>query len=381
MDDKAGLAPETRAAQAVGQIDTATGGVTPAMHPSTTYIRDKNYQLPEGGFEYGRDDNPTHAVAEKILCDLEGAADAMLFGSGMAAATTVIQTLEPGVHLVAPKVMYWGLRGWLTEFCGQWGIELDQFDAADNDSLAGVVKKGKTRLVWIESPSNPTWDVTDISKAADLAHDAGALLAVDSTVATPVHTQPISLGADIVMHSATKYLNGHCDAMAGVVLTAQKDETWEKMQGIRVHAGALLGTLEAWLLQRSLRTLFLRVRYASASALAIASHFNGHPNLSAVLYPGLPDHPGHDIAKRQMAGGFGGMLSIRVNPGYDDPLNVVSRCKLFKPATSLGGVESLIEHRATIEGEDSPVPKDLLRLSIGLEATDDLIADLEQALS
>ena len=381
MGKKNALTAETRTVQALGQIEESTGGISPAIYPSTTYVRDGNYELRNPDHSYGRDENPTYDVAENILRDLEGAADSLLFSSGMAAAMAVIQSMEPGDHIVAPNVMYWGLRNWLTRFCAQWGITLDLFESSNPNALAATVRSGETKLVWIESPCNPTWDIIDIAVAADIAHEAGARLAVDSTVATPVLTQPIRLGADIVTHSATKYLNGHCDVVAGVTLTAKDDEFWGRVREVRLHAGAILGTLEAWLLQRSLRTLFLRVHKASDSALAIAQHFSGHPNLSAVLYPGLPDHPGHDVACRQMNGGFGGMLSIRVRSDYDDPLNVVKRCKLFKPATSLGGTESLIEHRYSIEGENSPIPKDLLRLSIGLESVGDLITDLEQALS
>ena len=232
----------------------------------------------------------------------------------------------------------------------------------------------------METPCNPTWVIIDIAAAAEVAHDIGAHLAVDSTVATPVLTQPIRHGADIVVHSATKYLNGHCDVVAGAVLCAEEDDLWQRIHEIRTQAGAIPGSLESWLLQRSMRTLFLRVRKASESAMAIAEHFEGHRNLKAVNYPGLPSHPGHEIARRQMDGGFGGMLSIRVRGGAAEPLNVVKRCKVFTRATSLGGVESLIEHRYSIEGKDSPIPKDLLRLSVGIEAVEDLIADLEQAL-
>lgn len=381
MGKKNALTAETRTVQALGQIEESTGGISPAIYPSTTYVRDDNYELRNPDHSYGRDENPTYDVAENILRDLEGAADSLLFSSGMAAAMAVIQSMEPGDHIVAPNVMYWGLRNWLTRFCAQWGIALDLFESSNPNALAATVRSGETKLVWIESPCNPTWDIIDIAVAADIAHEAGARLAVDSTVATPVLTRPIRLGADIVTHSATKYLNGHCDVVAGVTLTAKDDEFWGRVREVRLHAGAILGTLEAWLLQRSLRTLFLRVHKASDSALTIAQHFSGHPNLSAVLYPGLPDHPGHDVACRQMNGGFGGMLSIRVRSDYDDPLNVVKRCKLFKPATSLGGTESLIEHRYSIEGENSPIPKDLLRLSIGLESVGDLITDLEQALN
>jgi cystathionine gamma-synthase len=222
--------------------------------------------------------------------------------------------------------------------------------------------------------------VIDISAASEIAHGAGAWLAVDSTVPTPVLTQPIKHGADIVVHSATKYLNGHCDIIAGALVTAKEDELWERVCEIRTEAGAILGSFEAWLLQRGMRTLFLRVQKSCESALALAEYFEGHANVEAVIYPGLPSHPGHEIARRQMDDGFGGMLSIQVKGGAESALNVVKRCKVFTRATSLGGVESLIEHRYSIEGERSPIPKDWLRLSIGIESVDDLIADLEQAL-
>jgi cystathionine gamma-synthase len=308
----------------------------------------------------------------------------------------VVQSLQPGDRIVAPKVMYWGLRNWLIKFCDKWGLRLDLFDTADPDALAKTVGKSKAKLVWIETPCNPTWDVIDIAASAEIAHGIGAWLVVDSTVPTPVLTQPIKHGADIVVHSATKYLNGHCDVVAGAVVTAREDELWERICAvvtaredelwericqIRTQAGAILGSFEAWLLQRGMRTLFLRVRKASESALAIARHFEGHASLKAVLYPGLPDHPGHEIARRQMDGGFGGMLSLRIKGDQDTALAIVKRCKVFTRATSLGGVESLIEHRYSIEGAQSPIPKDLIRLSIGIESVDDLIADLEQALA
>jgi len=381
MDKEQNLSPETISAQALRQIDTATGGITPAIHPSSTFLRDENYQLVNAQHSYGRDENPGYAVAEKVLAELEGAPAALLFSSGMAAAMAVVQSLRPGDQIVAPKVMYWGLRNWLIKFCDNWGLGLDLFDAADPDALANTVRKGKTKLVWIETPCNPTWDVIDIAAAAEIAHAAGALLAADSTVSTPVLTQPIKHGADIVMHSATKYLNGHCDIIAGALVTAREDEFWERVCEVRTESGAILGSLEAWLLQRGMRTLFLRVRKACESAQTLAEHFQGRAQIEAVIYPGLPSHPGHEIARRQMDGGFGGMLSLHVKGGAEGALNAVKRCKVFTRATSLGGVESLIEHRYTIEGERSPIPKDWLRLSIGIESVGDLIADLEQALN
>ena len=375
------LAPETLNAQALRQIESTTGGLTPGIFPSTTYVRDGDYELIDPGHSYGRDENPGYVVAENVLAELEGGAAGRLFSSGMSAAMAIVQTLSPGDRIVAPKIMYWALRKWLVAFCDQWGIGLELFDPADPDALVRAVERANTELLWVESPCNPTWDVIDIAAAAEVAKAAGATLVVDSTVPTPVLTQPIRHGADLVVHSATKYLNGHCDVVAGAVVTAREDDLWERIGQIRIHGGAILGSFEAWLLQRGMRTLFLRVHRASESALAIARHFEGHPALKAVLYPGLPSHPGHAIAKRQMNGGFSGMLSLRVKGAAEDALDVVKRCRVFTRATSLGGVESLIEHRCSIEGERSPIPRDLLRLSIGIESVDDLIADLEHALA
>jgi cystathionine gamma-synthase len=243
------------------------------------------------------------------------------------------------------------------------------------------MRPGKTRLVWIETPANPTWLVTDIAAAATIAHQAGAKLAVDNTAASPVLTRPIEHGADIVMHSATKYLNGHSDVLAGALVTSRDDEFWKRVKAVRTMGGAVLGPFEAWLLLRGMRTLYLRVRQQSQSALTIARHFKDHPKLLRVCYPGLPDDPGHAVAKRQMQGGYGGMLSLRFKGGAAAALAFVARLELFVRATSLGGVESLIEHRGTVEGPDSPTPQDLLRVSVGIEHVDDLIADLEQGFA
>jgi cystathionine gamma-synthase len=375
------LSPETLNAQALHHVDAATGAVSPGIQPSTTFVRDENYQLLNARHSYGRAENPGYDVVENVLAELEGGASALLFSSGTAAAMAVVQTLKPGDRIVAPKIMYWGLRNWLVKFCDHWGLKLDLFDAADPDALASTVESGETKLVWIETPSNPSWDVIDISAAAKIAHGAGARLAVDSTVATPVLTQPIKHGADLVVHSATKYLNGHCDVVAGAIVTAKEDEIWGCIRELRTDNGAILGSFEAFLLQRGMRTLFLRVRKSCESALVLARHFEGHSSIGAVIYPGLPSHPGHEIARRQMDGGFGGMLCIQVKGDEEDALNVVKRCNVFTRATSFGGVESLIEHRYSIEGEGSPVPREWIRLSIGIECVDDLIADLELALS
>ena len=371
--------PETLAAQALGWDEPAFQGIVPPIYPSTTYARPPDSQGRHGRM-YTRDGNPGYDQAEALLNTLEGGAGCRLFSAGMAAASAVFQTLGPGDHVVAPEVIYHGVRTWLKQQGMRWGLKVDFVPNGDLEALAAAVRPGETKLVWLETPCNPMWDIADIAASAAIAHHAGARLAVDSTAASPVLTRPIELGADIVMHSATKYLNGHSDVLAGVLVTARDDDFWKAIGEYRHIAGAVLGPFEAWLLLRGMRTLYVRVRACSASALAIAGHFNGHPKVAAVLYPGLASHPGHDIAARQMRGGFGGMLSLRVNGGADEALAVSGACRLFKRATSLGGVESLVEHRAGIEPADSPVPPDLLRLSVGIEATDDLIADLERGL-
>jgi cystathionine gamma-synthase len=370
----------TRVAQALGAHDPMSGALVPPLYSATTYARDRNYDLP-GAWSYGRPDNPTVEAAEAVLRSIEGGAAALLFSSGMAAATAVFQALAPGDHVVAPRIMYWALRNWLTGSLQPWGVAVDLVDMTDLGAVAAAVRPGRTRVVWIETPANPTWAVTDIAGAAEIAHRAGAALAVDSTAATPVLTRPLEHGADLVMHSATKYLNGHSDVLAGVLVAARDDDFWQRLVRGRYEGGAVLGGFEAWLLLRGLRTLVLRVQQASRSAQAIAEHCLGHAGVAQVLYPGLGNDPGHAVARRQMRGGFGGMLSIRVAGGREAALAAAGRLRLFARATSLGGVESLVEHRASVEGPDSPVPADLLRLSVGIESASDLIADLDQALS
>ena len=378
MEDRA-LSPETLAAQGLGEADPVSGGLAPVINPSTNYE-----QQPDGSYRqdrvYTRADNPTSEHAERLLAALEGAAACALFGSGMAAATAVFQALLPGDHVLVSRVLYWGVRKWLAEFGLTWGLDVEFTDTTDLGVLASAIRPGRTRLLWAETPANPMWEITDLAAVCELAHAAGARVAVDNTVATPVLTRPLELGADLVVHSATKYLNGHSDVLAGAVLTARRDPFWERIRSWRRNAGAMPGPFEAWLLQRGMRTVFLRVHRASDSALAIATHFQHHPALKAVLYPGLPTHPGHQIAARQMHGGFGGMLSIRLAGGTGHATAVLRAVAVFKRATSLGGVESLIEHRRETEGPSSPVPADLLRLSVGIEAPGDLIADLEAAL-
>ena len=378
-DDKNDLHPSTRAAQGLGWIDETTRAVVPPLHFATTFIRDPDNEY-RSGRVYGRADNPTYDQPEALLASLEAGAEALTFASGMAAATAVFLALRPGDHVVAPRVMYWALRKWLTTAGAEWGLRIDLVDTDRLDDLRAAVRPGVTRLVWLETPANPTWVVTDIEAAAGIAHAAGALLAVDSTVATPVLTRPLALGADIVMHAATKYLNGHSDVVAGALVTAAKDEFWQRVRAVRTGVGGILGPMEAWLLMRGMRTLYVRVERSCRSALAVAEHFAGHPAVEAVLYPGLPSHPGHAVAARQMQGGFGGMLSIRVKGGEDAAIRTAARVRVWKRATSLGGVESLIEHRASIEGAGTPASPDLLRLSVGIEDPADLIADLEAAL-
>jgi cystathionine gamma-synthase len=277
--------------------------------------------------------------------------------------------------------MYHGVKTWMLRQQKKRGIGLDLFDASNAaQSLHTAVIPGKTALVWIETPTNPTWHIIDIRRAAEVAHDAGAILAVDSTCAPPVTTRPLQLGADIVFHSATKYLNGHSDVTAGALSTSTIDNRWNEINSLRVSLGSIIAPFEAWLLLRGMRTLYLRYAEASANALALAQHFEKHPKLERVLYPGLKSHPGHEIARRQMTGGFGGMMSIAVKGDGAIARRVTSGLRVFLPATSLGGVESLAEHRRSVEGPNSIVPENLIRLSIGIEAASDLIADLEQAL-
>ena len=379
MNERDHWSARTLAAQALGKIDQATQGVVPPIHVTTTFIRDPDNQYRNGNV-YGRPDNGTVREAEEIIAALEGAPAALVLGSGMSAAVAVFLALAPGDHIVASRVMYWALRNWLLNDAAAWGLVTTFVDTSDPAAVSAAMRPGQTKLVWIETPANPLWTITDIAAMADIAHAGGARLGVDSTGATPLLTQPLKFGADIVMHSATKYLNGHSDVIAGALATAATDAFWDRIKRVRAIQGMILGPFEAFLLIRGMRTLSLRVMAACESAMELAQRFSNHAAISEVLYPGLPNHPGHAVAARQMTGGFGGMLSIRLRGGEAAAIAAASRVKLWKRATSLGGVESLIEHRASIEGAASSCPTDLLRLSVGLETTGDLIADLEQAL-
>jgi cystathionine gamma-synthase len=372
--------PETLCAQAMGWIDETTKAIVQPVHLSTTNIRDDDNEY-SSGRSYIRETNPAWDQAEALITRLENGAATLLFSAGMAAATAPFLALRPGDHVVVPEVMYWGLRKWLFGPATEWGLKVDLVDMTDLDRVQAAMRPGKTKIIWAETPSNPMWQVFDLKALAEIAHGAGARLGVDSTCGTPILTQPITLGADLVMHAATKYLNGHSDVLAGSLTTARQDEFWQRIHGVRTSCGAVLGSFEAWLLVRGMRTLPLRVKQCSANALHLAEQLERHPGVEQVLYPGLPSHPQHALARRQMQGGFGGMLSIRVKGGEAAAVRCAARVQLWKRATSLGGVESLIEHRASIEGPSTPVPRDLLRLSAGIERAEELLADLAQALS
>lgn len=372
------LRSETIAAQAGGIADSATGGLVPPIHVASTFVRDADNQY-RRGYCYGRADNPTVRQVEGVLTDLEGGAATLLFGSGMAAATTLFLALDQPAHVVAPTAMYWGLRQWLVDEAPRHGLEATFVDAGSPDALRAAIRPGRTRLVWVETPSNPLWTITDIAAAAQIAHDGGALLAVDSTVSTPVLTRPLTLGADLILHSATKYLNGHSDVVAGAIVFGERAGAFEACAKLRGMLGGVLGPFEASQLLRGLRTLYVRVRHQSTAAMTIAQHFTNHAQIKQLLYPGLPFHPGHAVAARQMQGGYGGMFSMRLR-GETAAIAAAARMRVWKRATSLGGVESLVEHRSSIEGAGSPCPPDLLRFSVGLENIDDLIIDIEHAI-
>ena len=370
------MKPETLAAQALHAIDRLTGDIVPSIPMSTTYLRDDQYETIGG--VYARDENRIFGTVERVLAALEGGTGALVFASGMAAATAAIRSLvKPGDHIVTARVGYFAIRNWIERFGATWGVAVDVVDTTDLESVRAALRPNQTKLVWFETPANPTWDVTDIAAICEMAHARGARVAIDSTCATPVHTRPIALGADLVMHSATKYLGSHSDVLAGALVTARDDDAWAAIKQTRHDEGAVLGPVEAWLLLRGMRTLYARVERQSRTALALAQRLE---SLCDVIYPGLATHPQHELAARQMAGGFGGMLSIRTGDGAARALSVVKRLRLWLPATSLGGVESLVEHRATVEGPNSPTPPDLLRLSVGLEHEDDLFDDLAGAL-
>jgi cystathionine gamma-synthase len=368
---------ETRAVHAGRRIDPPTGAVAPPIHLSTTFQRDPDGSFP-GGHIYSRTSNPNRDALEACLAELEEGTAAAVFASGMAATTAIFQALAPGDHVIAPHDAYHGTTRLLREHLMPWGLQVSFVDMADLVQVRQAVRPA-TSLLWVETPSNPMLRITDIAAVAAIARRANALLACDNTWASPVLQRPLQLGADLVMHSTTKYLSGHSDIMGGAVVAREAAGFFERVRAVQVNAGAIAAPFDCWLLLRSIRSLPYRVRAHAENALKVATYLAEHPRVEVVHYPGLPKHPGHDIASRQMAA-FGGMASIQVRGGREAALGIAGRVKLFTRATSLGAVESLIEHRASVEGPETRTPDNLLRLSIGLEHPDDLIEDLAEAL-
>lgn len=372
----------TIAAQAAGQGDEATGGVVGAIQTSTTFERDENYRLPASGDIYRRDQNATVREAEAVIAALEGGEDAALFSSGLSAISALMRTVGPDEWILVQRGGYYG-TGVLAERHAARGGLVARFDPEDRDAFRRACVEHRPRLVIIETPSNPLLSVVDIAEAARIVHEqADGVLAVDSTAATPILTRPLEHGADIVIHSATKALNGHSDVLAGALVRGPRGgNLYEEAVRTRALEGPVLGPFDAWLLTRGMRTLSLRVRETCRSALHLAHFLDAHPRVARVRYPGLPGHPGHAVARQQMDGGFGSLLSFEVKGGAAEALAVAGRLRLIRRATSLGGVESLIEHRHSVEPPSSGVPPALLRLSVGIEAVEDLVADLSEALA
>ena len=370
----------TLTATALGWIDESTDAMAHPLRPSTSFLREPD-DLDRADRMFTRDDNPTYQQPEALINRLEGGMGCLLYASGMAAITAVFQRLQPGDHVVLPHLVYSGLRDWINKNGLRWGLEVSYVEDTGVEALQAALQPGRTRLVWLETPSNPTWQITDIRSTADAAHEAGALVAIDNTVATPILTRPIDHGADIVVHSCSKYMNGHGDLIAGaIVVAAPHNDVLKDLQNLRNEYGGVLGSFEAWLLLRGMRTLSIRVKEASASAFEIARFLESCTAVSEVLYPGLPSHPHHETAARQMIGGFGGMLSFRLKGGEAAAKKVAARVRVFRQAISFGSTESVIEHRAGMEPPDSPTPRDLLRVSVGLEHVQELIDDLQQAM-
>ncbi|SFL31819.1 cystathionine gamma-synthase [Shimia haliotis] len=373
------MRPETVLAQAGGAIDQQSGGVVPPIQPATTFVRDENYNPLNPNNVYARPHNDVVRQAEGVLAELEGGEAALLFPSGMAAIAALFRTVPCGGRVVIQSGIYWNTTKWVRDFCDRRQIVVDEVDASDAAALAEICAKGPANIVWVETPSNPWLKITDVAAAKSAAESCGAILAVDSTAASPILTNPLKLGADIVMHSTTKVINGHSDVLGGVLICKEVTPVWDAIVMDRGSAGAVMGPFEAWLLLRGMRTMVLRVERMVDNAMKIASYLADHPKVEVVLYPGLADHAGHELAKRQMPGGFGFLMSFLVKGDRETALRVAGRLTLFHRATSLGGVESLVEHRHTIEPHTG-IPETLLRISVGAEHAQDLIADLGQAL-
>jgi len=369
---------ETLAVHAGHEIDAATGAVTPPIHLSTTFQRAADGSFPSG-FIYSRDGNPNRRSLEQCLCQLEGGAAAAAFASGQAATFAIFQSLRPGDHVIAPADAYYGTINLLMDHFGPWGLEATFVDMTDLDAVRSAVRP-TSRLFWVETPSNPRIRVTDIAAVVEIARAASARVACDNTWATPVLQRPLELGADLVMHATTKYLGGHSDILGGAVVAREADEQFQRVRAVQSSAGGVPSPFECWLVMRGIRTLPYRMRAHSANALALARFLESHPRVERVHYPGLESDPGHAVASRQMALP-GGMLSFLVRGGREDAMALTGRLHLFTRATSLGGPETLIEHRQSIEGPRTRAPENLLRVSVGLEHADDLIDDMRQALN
>ena len=368
---------ETLAVHAAHGADAATGAVAPPIYLSTTFEREADGSLPHG-YLYARDATPNRTALERVLAALEGGRAAAAFSAGMAVTMAVFHSLAPGDHVILPTSVYYGTRKLLDQVFARWGLTMTSVDMQNADNVVPALRP-TTRLVWVESPSNPLLAVADIERIAAIAHDAGARCAVDNTWATPVAQRPLVLGADLVMHSTTKYLGGHGDVTGGALVTREDDEFFQRVRTVQTAGGAAAAPFDCWLVVRGIKTLPYRIRAHTTNATAVAEFLFAHTKIEAVHYPGLPSHPGHAIASRQMSA-YGGMVSVQVRGGREAALRVKSRVKVFTRATSLGGPESLVEHRASVEAPGSGTPDNLLRLSIGLEHPDDLIADLDQAL-
>jgi len=368
---------ETLAVHAGHGVDPTTGAVTEPIHLSTTFERDADGSFPHG-FIYSRNHNPNRNGLEAALAALEGGAACAAFASGLAAVTAIFQGLQPGDHVVAPLDIYHGTANVLRHLFAKWQVGASFVDMTDLGQLRDALRP-ETRIVWIETPSNPLLQCVDIAAAADIGRRAGARAVADNTFASPALQRPLALGCDLVMHATTKYLGGRSDVMGGAVIARADDEAFAAVRTAQLYGGAVPSPFDCWLIMRSLPTLPWRMQAHCANALQVATSLRAHPKVSAVHYPGLADNRFHDLASRQMSG-FGGMLSFEVRAGKEAAMAVAANVEIFTRATSLGGVESLIEHRASIEGPDSRTPQGLLRVSVGLEHADDLIDDLAQAL-
>ncbi|MDZ4721450.1 MAG: aminotransferase class V-fold PLP-dependent enzyme [Roseiflexaceae bacterium] len=368
---------ETIAIHAGQDIDPTTGSVIPPIYLSTTFERAEDGSFPHGNV-YTRSGNPNRTMLERCLTALEGGADCAAFGSGLAATMSILQALKPGDHVVAPDDAYHGVTRLLREIMQPWGLTFTQVDMTNPANVQAAIRP-TTRMVWVETPSNPLLKISDIATIATIAREAGAYCVVDNTWATPIQQRPLELGADLALHATTKYLGGHSDVLGGAVITRTASSLFERIRFIQGNGGAVPSPFDCWLVLRGIQTVAYRVRAHAENAGRVARFLEGHPAIEKVHYPGLESHAGHAVAARQMRG-FGGMLSIEVHGGQAAAMRLAAHVQLFTRATSLGGIESLIEHRASVEGPESTTPQSLLRLSIGLEHADDLIADLEQAL-